>query len=477
MKSLLSRIVSLGFLILPIHTVAQRQDMCSSFRLTAEIPANGIHAPGAVPMLVKMTNISSRDFWIDSWSRDWRHLLLIVSDAQGHEVPYSEDYRKQLDEAMHADIDANVSMPIAAGSSIEYPLFLDRLFHLEPGEDYSFAVSRACRSQNQKLEAERINFSTAASQLPPVPKRSSVSIHLSTPEEDYPSGWAVPVNISIQNRGDQTAQWATPVVWSEIPDEFAMGVEIFDASGEALIPVPDTKALWKAHHYPEGGIGFTQVPAHGSAERNIALGNLYDLSRPGEYSARIVLVDATTNVRIESNTVKFTLRPADYFAGSKEKRMIPPFMMNISNDPHPQNDGHIDPSGAAMVMCNISDHDIWMFNASGNYAEMLGPDNKAVPMLEAEVKLWNQYNDPNIAKVSKPRHFDHNWFQLAPHQAINFGIWTYEKSYDLSRPGQYQLRMYRYDEPDAEDGTRLGNLPKVYSNWINFQIPAKSEKP
>ncbi len=473
MKSLLSRVACLGFLSLQIHSAAQQPDMCKSFRLEVEIPANALHAEGSIPVRVKMTNISDRDFWIDSWSRDWIHLQLVVSDAQGRQVPRSGDYQRQLDEAMHAVINMNVSIPIAAGSSIEYPLFLDKLFNLEPGENYSLEVSRGCGGQNQKLEGERINFSSAASQPPPVSKRSSISIHLSTPEEDYPSGWAVPVNISIQNRGDQTAQWATPVVWGEVPDEFAMGVEIFRASGEALIAVPDTKALWKAHHYPEGAIGFIQVPAHGLAEKNIALGNLYDLSEAGAYSAKIVLVDATTNLRVESNTIKFSLRSAGYFAGFKEKRMIPPFMMNISYVPYPQHDGHIDPSSAAMLMCNISDHDIWMFNASGNYAEIIGSGNKAVPMREAEVKLWNQYNDPDIAKASKPRRLDHNWFQLAPHQAINFGIWTYEKSYDLSRPGQYRLRIYRYDEPDAEEGTKLIGLPKIYSNWMNFEIPAK----
>jgi hypothetical protein len=474
MKSLFSGIVSLGFLILQTHAVAQQKDMCSSFRITAEIPANGIHAVGVIPVRVKMTNISDRDFWIDSWSRDWIHLQLVVSDARGREVPHSEDYQRQLDEAMRAVITANVSMPIAPGSSIEYPLFLDKLFNLEPGGDYSLAVSRGCGSQNQKLEAEKINFSSAASQSPPVSKRSSVSILLSTPEEDYPSGWAVPVNISIQNRGNQTAQWATPVVWGEVPDEFAMGVEIFDASGKALIAVPDTKALWKAHRYPEGGIGFIQVPAHGLAEENIALGNLYDLSEPGAYSAKIALVDTTTNLRIESNTIKFALRSADYFAGLKEKRMIPPFMMNISYVPHPQHDGHIDPSSAAMLMCNISDHEIWMYNASGNYAEILGPSNKAAPMTDAELKLWNQYNNPAISAVHTHQHpISNNWFQLAPHQAINFGVWTYEKSYDLSRPGRYRLRIYRYDEPDAEEGTKFIGLPIVYSNWINFEVPAK----
>ena len=251
-----------------------------------------------------------------------------------------------------------------------------------------------------------------------------------------------------------------------------MGVEIFDASGKALIAVPDTKALWKAHRYPEGGVGFIQVPAHGIAEKNIALGNLYDLSQPGAYSAKIVLVDTTTNLRVESNTIKFALRSADYFAGFKEKRMIPPFMMNISYEPHPQHDGHIDPSSVGLLMCNISDHEIWMYNASGNYAEILGPSNKAAPMTDAELKLWKQYNDPAISAVHTHQHpLSNNWFQLAPHQAINFGIWTYEKSYDLSHLGRYQLRIYRYDEPDAEEGTKLIGLPKTYSNWTrHFEV-------
>ena len=187
MKSRFSRVFSLGFLILQTHAVAQQQDLCGSFRITAEIPTNEIHAVGVIPAHVKMTNISDRDFLIDSWSRDWIHLQLVVRDARGREVPYSGDYQRQLDEAMRAAITANVSMPIAPGSSIEYPLFLDKLFNLEPGGDYSLAVSRGCGSQNQKLEAERINFSSAASHSPPVSKRSSVSIHLSTPEEDYPS--------------------------------------------------------------------------------------------------------------------------------------------------------------------------------------------------------------------------------------------------------------------------------------------------
>jgi hypothetical protein len=157
--------------------------------------------------------------------------------------------------------------------------------------------------------------------------------------------------------------------------------------------------------------------------------------------------------------------------------MIPPFMMSISYVPYPQRDGHIDPSSAAILMSNISDHEIWMHNESGNYAEILGPDNKPVPMSDAELKLWRQYNDPNIASVPKPHQFGQNWFQLAPHHATQFGVWTYEQCYDLSHPGHYRLRIYRYDEPDADEGTKLVSLPRVYSNWLNFEVPAKSKKP
>lgn len=472
MKSLFKRIVTLGLLILGIHAVAQQQDMCSSFRLTAEIPANGLHAVGVIPARVKMTNISDKDFWIDSWSGDWTHLLLVARDERGRQVLYSENYQRLLDAAKTAVITMNVSTPIAAGSSIEYPFFLDKLFDLKPDENYSLAVSRWCGSPNRQLQAEAIKFSTSTPKSGT--KSSTISIHLSAPETEYPLGWAVPVNISVQNHADRMANWATTEIWSNIPDEFAMGVEIDDASGKALAAVPDTKTPWTTEHYPRGGIGFIQIPVNGSAEENIALGNLYDLSRPGTYRARIVLVDATTNQRVESKSIKFTLRPADYFAGAKKKKMIPPFMISISYVPYPQHDGHIDPSSAAMLMCNISDHEIWMYNASGNYAEILGPRNKAVPMTDAELKLWNQYNDPAVSTVHTHQHpLSNNWFQLAPHQAINFGIWTYEQSYDLSQPGQYRLRIYRYDEPDAPEGTKLAGLPKIYSNWINFEVPAK----
>ena len=78
-----------------------------------------------------------------------------------------------------------------------------------------------------------------------------------------------------------------------------------------------------------------------------------------------------------------------------------------------------------------------MYNASGNYAEILGPSNKAAPMTDAELKLWESVQQSchqvprtriNIRSVI----IGSNW---RPTRAINFGVWTYEKSYDLESSG------------------------------------------
>jgi hypothetical protein len=470
MKSLFSRIVSLGFLVLQMHVIAQQQDMCKSFRLEVEIPENALHADGVVPVLVKLTNIGDKAFWMDSWSRDLIHLKLIARDAQGQTVPYSEDYRNLLDEARHAVITANVSTPITPGSAIEYPLFLDKLFELKPDGDYSLAVSRGCGSPDRQLEAETVRFSTSSSLTASKSIESKISIHLSIPETLHPSGWVVPINISVENHIDRTLQWIIAKDWNELPDEFETGLAVFDHSGKLLPPSQNSNRNGRGRRFT---FDLIDIRPGESAERTVAIGNLFDIGVPGSYGAKVILSGPERNTMVESNAASFQIANPTPTPPSHPTQKPPPFVVTIKSSPA-DTPVSADQSSVLICMSNISDHDIQLDNAClKDFMTVEAADGTAVPMTEKANKEW----DPDHYKLTLAGVvLGNTWQTVKPGGALCGGIGL-GVIYDLSKPGTYRIRVDRYDEPDAVPGQKLADLPVVHSNWLTIvegpQTPRK----
>lgn len=448
------------------QTVTPSADACSNLKLEISSPEDTVKPPSEFLLAVKLTNVGREGFWL---SGDWWSYDFDLRNANGDPVPKTAKWLRALHDRP-TDVTLNVARPLAPGASEIQNLMLEKLFDLSHPGEYTIRVSNfpGCPSVRS---SNLLHFTIPSALNHPRASKPAITIHAATPLLHVPSGWAVPIDIVVSNVSKHPLKWAVTYSGNSAPDEFGMGIRVFDAAGKPLPPPEHPNPDWD-FHFPHGSIDMLALAPGKQAEQIIAMGNLFDLSRPGHYTARVALLDPETNTPIESNPVPFEIGGEI----NTTKSPLPPFIVTLRSSPVHTSSGHlddssshIDPSGVLICMSNISDHDIRLDNASSkDYEHIDGPDGKPATMTEAAQKAWH-FIDPE--NVTAGQEMYSTWWTVKPRKALCGGIYA-EPTFVLSRPGAYRIRIDRYDEPDATPGEKFADLPVVHSNWLTFIEPA-----
>jgi len=437
---------------------------CPGLKIAIAVPDDVVRPQMSVFLEMTLTNVGQAAIWLPSGSPDFLPDDYEVRDAQGTLVPRTAEWMHFLSQRPTWTT-ANVSVPLDAGASLTKNLMLEQLFDLSKPGEYTIRVSlplSVCGNTGTHLTSNTVHFTVGERSVGPSNSRGGISVRVTAAEASLPAGWGVPLDIVVQNKSDRPLRWAVDDPPNMAPDEFLTGVEVLNSSGEIC---PSTKQLdpnWGFSRYWglsrfRGSVSILEIPPGKSAEQMIVVGDVFDIGKPGRYQAKVAVLDPVSNRRIESNLVSFEIADT---ASEPLLPKQPPFLVTLRK-------GHFspDPSGVLICMSNISDHDIRMDNSSAkDFVSVEDLDGKAATLTQAAQKA-RQMVDLTQATANSVQCC--TWDTVKPRKALCGGL-TVGAIYDLSKAGQYRIRVDRYDEPDATQGQKLGDLPMVHSNWLTI---------
>jgi hypothetical protein len=464
------------FLLLPATVqvvLAQAADpapACPGLKIEIRVPDDIVRPQPNVLLEMKLTNVGQVETWLPSGSPDIWSYKVELRDSQGAPIPRTSEWMRAISERP-TNVTINASIPLAAGASLTKTVILDKLFDLRKPDQYTVRLSFdsfACgNSGTRRVTSNLTNFTVGALSSQPSGSKSGIAVSASAPRTQLPLGWAVPFDIVVQNKSTRPLRWAVDDPPNTAPDEFLTGAKVFGPAGEMRQPPKQPNPNWSLSRF-RSTVSILKIPPCKSAEQIVLLGDLFDISRPGKYQAKVSFVDPLSNRLIDSNTVSFEIEDR---TSSSPLPKQPPFIVTLQS----ANFFPPDPGNVLICMSNISDHDIPIDNSAlKDFASVEAPDGTAAAMNEAAAKDWRPENLKQAPATSVQ---SNTWdFAVKPRRALCGGI-KVGVIYNLSRPGAYRVRIGRYDEPDAMPGQKLGQLPLVHSNWLMIfePYPAKSE--
>ena len=442
---------------------------CPGLKIEIGVPDDVVRPQSNALLEMKLTNVSHEAIRLPSGSPDFWSYEFELRDAQGTLVPRTAEWMRALSQRPTV-VTLNLSTPLAAGASLIKTLMLEKLFDLSKPGQYTLRVSFAsfaCGNSGTRVTSNLIQFTLGAPSNRPSTSQAGISVMASTTRARLPVGWGAPLDIVVQNNSGHPLRWAVDDPPNTAPDEFLTGVEVFDAAGNVCPPPKQPDPNWSFSRFRDT-VSIIEIPPGKSAEQLILLGDLFDISKPGRYRAKVALLDPISNRRIESNPVSFEIEDT---RSARPLPKQPPFLVTLRSAHFaPPN-----PSNVLICMSNISDHDIRLDNSSGkDFVSVEGLAGDSATLTEAALKARKLVD---LTQVTAGLEQCCTWNTVRPRKALCGGL-TVGAIYDLSKPGAYRIRIDRYDEPDATPGQKLGDLPIVHSNWLTiFENPkAPSEK-
>lgn len=442
---------------------------CPELKFEIGVPYDVVRPQANVLLEMKLTNVTHGTIWLPAGSPDFWSYEFELRDAQGTLVPRTAEWMRAIAQRPTV-VTVDVSTPLAAGAPLVKTLILEKLFDLSKPGQYTLRVSFssfACSNLGTRVTSNLIHFTLDASSNPASTSHAGISVTASATRARLPAGWGAPLDIVVQNNSGHPLRWAAEDLPNIAPDEFLTGVEVFDAAGAVCPPHTRPDPNWSSSRFRDT-VSIIEIPPGKSAERIILLGDLFDISKPGRYRAKVRLLDPESKRNIESNLVSFEIEDT---TPSPPLAKQPPFLVTLQ----PAHFDPPDPSNVLICMSNISDRDIRLDNSSGKDFESVEDlDGNPATLTEAAQKARKSLDltqtPAGLAQCC-------TWSTVKPRKALCGGL-TISAIRNLSKASAYRIRIDRYDEPDATPGQKLGDLPIVHSNWLTIfeNPPAISEK-
>jgi hypothetical protein len=432
---------------------------CPGLKIEIRVPDDVVRPQASVLLEIKLTNVAHDTIWVSSTSSDFGSYEFELKDAQGTLVPRTAEWMRALSERSSI-VTLNVATPLAAGASLVTDLMLDKMFDLRTPGQYTLRVPAflpVCGNLGTRVTSNLIHITVDEPLNRSSKPKAGISVVANATRALLPIGWGAPLEIAVRNNTSHSLKWAVDEPPNTAPDEFLTGVEVFNAAGTLCPPPERPDHNWSFSRF-RATASTIEIPPGKSADQIILLGDLFDISKPGRYEAKVVLLDPMSNRLIESSLVSFEI---EEMTPSRPLPGQPPFLVTLQS-------GHFggpDPSNVLICMSNISDHDIRMDNSSSKDFVSVEDLNGSPATLTEAAQMARKLVDLTQQQAGLDQCC--SWYTVKPRKALCGGL-TVGAIYDLSKTGAYRIRVDRYDEPDASPRQKLGDLPIVRSNWLTI---------
>lgn len=276
-----------------------------------------------------------------------------------------------------------------------------------------------------------------------------------------PIGWEVPIKVVLKNLSEhelRLAIWEGNAPYGQLLDEFGSGIEVFEGAQVTTIP-PKIASTTHQNDSPAGGLHVVTIRPGDEIQQFRLLGSLYDIGRPGRYRVRVGLLDPTNGFAVYSNEIIVSVvNPA-----SVQAAVHSPFVVSIRNCAECASNEKLP---LLICMVNFSSHDIRLDNAiTKDIFHVVDSAGKPVPLTEAGRTLQKQFGSTGNTTAT-----------VKSGDSLCGGV-SIRTLYDFPAPGEYAIRVDRYDEPDALPNQSLQSLPIVESNTATLTVlPSQSKE-
>ena len=306
-------------MIVAIASLGQTQPSPAVTPKTASIsvsifaPHTDVTTASAIPLEIKVTNISAQDInlVLPRGSAPGLYYLVDVRASDGLAARKTDAYRNSRGEGGVPVIGSGgVLKVLPPGQSFREEVILNELYQLQDPGNYTV---RVIWTDPVTQEAVSSNPATLALKLTsPLAKMPGTanppfSIVLRSSEHVFPAGSQVKVEVDLVNRSDH--EIAVPELVPGKP-EVDYQVRVFDERGNSpkatdyLETVEQTRAAAST-----SSLTFVSVPPLKLLKGDIILSDLFDLSRPGRYTVEVSRRDETgTLFRVKSNLITIVMK-------------------------------------------------------------------------------------------------------------------------------------------------------------------------
>jgi len=410
------------------------------------------------------TNKSESGIPIETECPIWKDYEIDIQDVAGVRLP--EIYPNQALTCM--DFSHGFFFDLLPGKSFTHDLMLDQLYDLSKPGEYTVEISFYDYVLRDRVRSNAIRFRVPQNTSSLMKAKKAFSVSISSPTETMPIGWGIPIKIELKNL---TKHDLSLPIWEGVAhhafaptDEVGVGFEVFDLDQGVVLKAKQRSSAQRAGHYPEGNFIMTVLKPGETIQQIRVLGSLYDITKPGRYYVQVVLMDPTTNILIKSNQAIVTVADPSHIDFAETQKKIPPFIVTIRNYSE-MKDNKKNP--LLMCMSNISDRDLRLDIVSlKDVHNVEDSQGNPVKLTEAGLNSQKLYGSTSNMTADKPQIPS----LLKPGESV-CTVDSVGALYDLSKPGDYRVRVDRYDEPDASPGEKLHELQVIQSNWISLTVP------
>jgi len=246
------------------------------------------------------------------------------------------------------------------------------------------------------------------------------SIEASVAQNVVPSGSPVKLKVEITNNSAETAGFAE--------DGMGLAVEVRDSTGNLLPWTEKYKRTLRAPSFRR--ISIKLAPGE-TRKWMFLLNDMYDLSRPGQYSAQIGWSGHGTYPDVRSNTVQFTISSA-----MSQNVEVPTTSFTLEIDTSKDVVKSGSPINFRIFATNVTDQDLDLDNDPNLYSiEVRDQSQIEPPVTEAGKELQREHG-----KGSR------NHVHLKAGEVVGLGAMSISDLYDFKQPGEYSIQIGRMDE-------------------------------
>jgi hypothetical protein len=250
--------------------------------------------------------------------------------------------------------------------------------------------------------------------------RKLFSIEASVAQDVVHSGSPVKLKAEITNNSTGTTSFSE--------DGVELAVEVRDSTGNVM---PWTEKYRQARRAPSLRRISIELAPEETRKWMFMLSDMYDLSKPGQYSAQIGWNGHVTYPDIRSNTVQFTISSA-----VSQSVATPTTSFTLEIDALQD----VVKSGSRIRVdifaTNVTDHDLDLDNDLNLYSiEVRDQSQTEPPLTEAGKKLQREHGQGS-----------RNHVHLKPGKVVGLGIVWISDLYDFRKPGEYSIQIARMDE-------------------------------
>lgn len=264
--------------------------------LSLEISAIQSVVPSGSPVKVK-TEVTNTSSAVIRCSEGGIEFEIEVRDSTGTLMQTTEKYR----ESRRKPALRQVTIAVAPGETKKWLFVLSDMYDLSKPGQYSVQIRWPGGGEYAPALSNIISvtITTAASGNLEVPK-ASLALEIDATQDVLKVGSPVNIAISAINLTNHDLDLDNALT--------LYSIEIADG-GKIEPPLTEGGKRHQQFHGYSGGHHVHLTPGETTGMGILPIGELYDLSRPGEYTIQIARVDEETKTLVKSNTVNITVKP------------------------------------------------------------------------------------------------------------------------------------------------------------------------